>query len=85
MYVFEEDLAPPKFNSAPPEEPEAKRPRRSSGIKLVTNKYNLFSIIDEPINNCLSGQACTCPANELVASNRNQAYFSVDEANQNSA
>lgn len=50
------------------------------GIKLITPKYNLFSIIDEPINNILSGKACTCPANELVASRRNEIYWNVDEA-----
>lgn len=47
--------------------------RKNSGI-LITQKpkYNLFSAIDEPVNNILSGKACTCPANTIVAEQMNE-------------
>lgn len=48
------------------------RKRRNSGIQVTQNKYNLFSAIDEPVNNLLSGKTCTCPANQLVADRINQ-------------
>ena len=43
-----------------------------SGIKVTQPKYNLFSIFDEAFNS----KSCTCPANELIASQRSEANWS---------
>ena len=42
-------------------DPPAKR--KSPKLKVTQAKYNLFSLIDEPCNNILSGRSCTCPGN----------------------
>ena len=64
-------LQPLPITNAPPP------PRRRSvgGIKVTQPKYNLFSILDEPFNNILRGGSCTCPANELIASQRTEANW----------
>lgn len=80
MYVYaDENISrnpEPKLNSKPP---PADEPNVKSGIKVMQNKYNFFSCIDEGVNNLISGQSCTCPANELVASRRTEVYWDIDD------
>lgn len=52
--------------------------RKFSGIKVTQPKYNLFSMIDEPINNLLSGKSCTCPSNEIVAQDKNEISWDLN-------
>lgn len=49
--------------------------RKSVGLKVTQPKYNLFSILDQPFNSILNGGSCTCPANELIASQRSEANW----------
>lgn len=45
--------------------------RPKSGLKVTQPKYNLFSAFDEAFNT----KSCTCPANELIASQRSEANW----------
>jgi len=61
--VIEEEVRGEKPTYAPPAYEDYGRPEY---------KYNLFSCIDQPVNECRSGVGCTgCPGNTVVARHNN--------------
>lgn len=51
--------------------------RKYSGINIVQPKYNMFSVIDEGVNNLLIGRSCTCPSNEVIADDHKELIWDI--------